>query len=319
LRLQATRAYCTRPARTFRFFDMRAFAWFFGLILLCLLIMGAVAYPAWLLVHPHYDAPFHRIASRVGQLVLFIGLVLVARRLGVADKASFGYGLPRRQFIPELLKALGIGIATMLPIILIMGLLGVRVWKGGVAPSLEMLANTALKGLLTGIAVAFIEETFLRGAMFTAIARESGARLAIVLTALVYSAAHFIARYRIPPEAVQWDSGLDLLAGTLRMFADPLAIGDAFISLFAVGVLLAMVRATTGNIAACIGLHAGWVWVITFARQAAEPNDASPLRFLVSQFDGVVGWLVLAWTVLIGLLLHRLYTRRNALAGRTAP
>jgi hypothetical protein len=91
------------------------------------------------------------------------------------------------------------------------------------------------------------------------------------------------------------------------------AIVDAFLCLFAVGVLLASVRAVTGNIAACMGLHAGWVWVIAFVREGSQPNDAHPMRFLVSQFDGVVGWLVLAWTIVIGLVLYRLYAR-----GRTA-
>jgi len=290
---------------------MRAFAWFFGLVLICLLIMAAVAYPAWVLLHPHFDVEFHRVATRVGQLVLFIGLVFVARHLHVASKQGFGYGLPRREFIPAMLKALALGVATMAPIVAVIGFMGLRVWKNGITPDFEMLASTALKGLLTGVAVALIEETFLRGAMFTAVARESGVKVAILLTSLFYSAAHFIARTRSPADQVQWDSGLDLLAGTLRMFGEPLKYADAFLCLFAVGVLLAAVRAATGNIAACMGLHAGWVWVITFMREGSEPNDAHPLRFLVSQFDGVVGWLVLAWTVVIGLVLQRFYARQS--------
>ena len=291
---------------------MRAFAWFFGLILACLLLMGVIAYPSWVLLHPYFDFPFHRIASRAGQLALFIGLFFVARHLGVANKRSFGYGLPWRQFIPAMLKALAIGVATMAPIAVVMGLMGLRVWKDGVTPDLSMLSHTAIKGLLTGLSVALIEETFLRGAMFSAVARESGAKVAILLTSLLYAAAHFIARTKIPADQVQWDSGLDLLAGTLRLFGDPLTYADAFLCLFAVGVLLASMRAATGNIAASMGLHAGWVWVITFMRVGSEPNDAHPLRFLVSQFDGVVGWLVLGWTVVIGLVIYRFYVRRSA-------
>jgi membrane protease YdiL (CAAX protease family) len=160
--------------------------------------------------------------------------------------------------------------------------------------------------------VALIEETFLRGAMFTAIARESGMRLAILLTAIVYSATHFFVSFRVPANQVEPSSGLDLVTGTLAVFAHPLNITDAFLCLFAVGVLLAAVRAATGHIAACMGLHAGWVWVITFVRETSQPNEAHPLRFLLSEFDGLVGWLVLAWTVVIGLILQRLYVRGNA-------
>jgi membrane protease YdiL (CAAX protease family) len=155
-----------------------------------------------------------------------------------------------------------------------------------------------------------LEETFLRGAMFTAVSRESGVKAAIILTSLLYSSAHFLARTRIPPDQVHWYSGLDLLAGTLQFFGEPLKYADAFFSLFAVGVLLASVRAVTGNIAASMGLHAGWVWVITFLREGTQPNDGHPLRFVVSQFDGVVGWLVFAWTIVIGLVIYRIYARK---------
>lgn len=297
---------------------MRAFAWFFGLVLACLLLMGAIAYPSWILLHPYFDFPFHRIASRVGQLALFVGLYFVARHLGVANKQSFGYGLPWRQFVPAMLKALAIGVATMTPIAIVMGLMGLRIWKDGVTPDFSMFARTALQGLGTGLAVALLEETFLRGAMFTAVSRESGAKAAIFLTSLLYAAAHFVARQTIPADQVQWYSGVDLLTGTLRNFAD-LHVYDAFLSLFAVGVLLASVRSVTGNIAASMGLHAGWVWVITFLRQGSQPNDAHPLRFLLSDFDGVVGWLVLGWTVLIGLVIYKFYARRNAAAVTLQP
>jgi membrane protease YdiL (CAAX protease family) len=290
---------------------MRSFAWFIGMFLLGFAVIAVVTYPAWLLVHPYVDWPFHRIGSRIGQLVLLISLIVLARRLGVANRESFGYGLPRRDFIRELLKALGLGVATMLPIIGVMTLMGLRVWKDDVPPDAATLAKIAVQGLLTGTVVALIEETFLRGAMFTAIARESGTRVAIVLTSLVYAATHFFISYKVAADQVTALSGIDLVTGTLDKFADPLAIADAFLCLFAVGVLLASVRAATGNIAACLGLHAGWVWVITFVREISEPNDAHPLRFLLSDFDGVVGWLVLAWTIVIGLVLQRFYARRE--------
>jgi hypothetical protein len=77
-------------------------------------------------------------------------------------------------------------------------------------------------------------------------------------------------------------------------------------------VLLGAVRRATGNIAACIGLHAGWVWVLQVAREGTDANRAHPAGFLISNFDGLVGWLMLAWTVLMGLGLYRYYARRAA-------
>jgi uncharacterized protein len=293
---------------------MRAFAWFMAMFLIGFAVLAVFAYPAWLL-NPEWR--FHRVGGRLGQLTLLIALLLLARRLRVADRTSFGFGIPAAAFFKELGKALALGVVTMLPIVMVMGALGLRVWKNGAGPDLEFLSEVALKGLATGLAVALIEETFLRGAMFTAIARESGARLAILLTSLVYAATHFFVSHRIPAEQVTPWSGLELVVGTFARFADfvaPLgddrAILDAFLSLFAVGVLLALVRAVTGNIAACIGLHAGWVWVIAFVREGTSAaEDSHPYRFLTSQFDGVVGWLVLAWTILIGVVIYRIYAR----------
>jgi membrane protease YdiL (CAAX protease family) len=294
---------------------VRAFAWFVGLILLGLAGIAAFAWPLYELVTPAIDAPFHRVASRTGMLILLIGFIIIARRLALSDRTSLGYGLPPRRFFQEAGIGLALGVATMLPIVAIMIALDLRVLREGVTLDLATFADLAVQGLMSGIAVALIEETFLRGAMHTGIERQSGARLAVLLTALVYSWTHFIGKYRIPADEVGPGSGLELLAGSLAKFGDPASIADAFLCLFAVGVLLGMVRTLTGNIAACIGLHAGWVWVITFVRETSVRDESSPLAFLLSTFDGMVGWLVLGWTLVIGGALWWFYRRRGTPQG----
>lgn len=289
---------------------MRALAWFLALCAVALATIPAFTYPAWLLLHPHFDFPFHRIGERIAMLALLIGFVLVARRLGLADRASLGYGAPRRQFLREMALALAIGVTTMLAVVALMTALGLLDWSPAAALSASRLAKVIGQGLLSGIAVAFIEETFLRGAMLTAVQRESGSTTAIVSTAILYSATHFIGKFHIAADQVTPHSGVDLLAGFLQTFSHPLAIADAFLCLFAVGAVLAAVRVATGNIAACLGLHAGWVWVILVAHEMSHPQESSPLRFLLSRFDGFIGWLVLAWTAVLGWVLWRFYKRR---------
>ncbi len=291
---------------------MRAFAWFAALIALGMAGIVVLAYPLYELVTPTIDAPFHRVASRVGMLILLIGFVLVARHLALADRRSLGFGLPRGAFLREAASGLALGVATMLPIVLAMIALDLRTLRDGVTLDAATFASLAFKGLTSGLAVALIEETFLRGAMHSGIARESGARLAVLLTALVYAATHFFAKYRIPAEQVGPGSGFELLAGSLAAFGDFPRIADAFLCLFAVGVLLGIVRTLTGNIAACVGLHAGWVWVITFVRETSVRDEAASWNFLLSRFDGVVGWLVLGWTFVIGPVLWRHYRAREA-------
>jgi membrane protease YdiL (CAAX protease family) len=244
-------------------------------------------------------------------LVLLIGFILVARRMRLADRASLGYGLPRGQFLREAAIGLALGVATLLPIALIMFALDLRELRPQLVIDSGWLLRLAFSGLASGIAVALIEETFMRGAMHTGIARESGVLPAILLTSLLYAAVHFVGRYRIPLEELGPDSGLRHVLGTLADFATPLDIIDAFLALFAVGVLLGMVRQLTGNIAACLGLHAGWVWIIAFLRESSQPQTQHPWRMLLSEFDGVVGWLVLGWTLVIGSVLWWYYARIN--------
>lgn len=289
---------------------MRAFLLFVGLMIAALAAIAVFTYPAWLLLHPHFNFPFHRLGERIGMLALLIGFVLVAKRAGLADKQSLGYALPRRRFVHEMLLALAIGAISMLAVVGIMTALGLLRWSDTASLSAVALLQLVAARLLSGIAVAFIEETFLRGAMFAAVERESGVRTAIVLTSVIYSATHFFASFHIAADRVTASSGFDLLAGTLHLFGNPLAIIDAFLCLFAVGVVLAVIRAVTGNIAACLGLHAGWVWVMLVTHQLTAPVRGEPLSFLLSGFDGFVGWLVLGWTILLGVGLYELYSRR---------
>src|SRR4051794_13962641 len=303
---------------------MRAFVLFFGLMLAALASIAIFAYPAWLLVHSHAwlllwqllhldpDFKFHRVGERIGMLALVIGFILVARRVGLADKQSVGYALPHPQFIRQMLIGRGLGGVGRGAMVAIMTWLGLRAGTEASTATGGQVARIVFNRLLSGLAVGFIEETMLRGVMFAAIQRESGTKWAIFLTSVIYAAVHFLAKYYIPPEQVTSHSGFTLLAGMTNWFSRPLEMADAYMCLFAVGMVLAIIRARRGNIAACIGLHAGWVWVMLIARELTNPVRDQPSSFLLSQFDGFIGWLVFAWTVLTAFFLVRLYPPRTS-------
>ena len=105
--------------------------------------------------------------------------------------------------------------------------------------------------------------------------------MAIGLTSLLYAAYAFRLR-QIPRGAATMST--TAAASTCsecalkRIHANPRAFVDSFLCLTAVGVLLGMVRALTGNIAACIGLHAGWVIVIYVRARDHLPNPDSAAR-----------------------------------------
>jgi hypothetical protein len=244
-------------------------------------------------------------------LALLGGFLAVARRLNLADRVSLGYGLARGAFLRELGVGALIGTVTMLAVVAVMGALGLLDWAHLGLLSAGALAKLLVLRALSALTVALIEETFLRGAMHTAIARQSGPRAAVLLTAALYAATHFFASYHISaPQVTPW-SGVALLAGTLHSFAAPLTIIDAYLALMAVGVVLGAVRVATGNIAACIGLHAGWVWIMLVAHELSAPRRDAPLAFLLSRFDGFVGWLVLAATLAMAVPLWRFYRGRR--------
>lgn len=280
---------------------MRAFLWFLAAIAGTLLLIAAIAYPAYLALHPlQPEWPFHRIASRLWQLAMLGGIAVVVWRLHLNDRAAWGYGLPRPAWLRQFRFGLAAGLLTMLPVTLTMLALDVRPLR----PELDAarIAHALFAGLLSGLAVGFVEETFFRGLFQGAVVRELKRPLAgILLVSVVYAALHFLTRVRIPHEQVDWQSGLVLLASVAGKFATPALILDSFLSLVAVGVLLGLVAWWTGSIAMSVGLHAGWVWMMRTTVGATAVNEASPLAWTISRSDGYTGWLVLAWTIVVTL------------------
>jgi hypothetical protein len=45
------------------------------------------------------------------------------------------------------------------------------------------------------------------------------------------------------------------------------------------------------------------------AHEMSAPLRAARFGFLLSSFDGFVGWLVLGWTIVLGFALRRFYAR----------
>jgi membrane protease YdiL (CAAX protease family) len=295
---------------------MRAASAFIGVIFGTLLLAALLAWPAWNLLHAlEPDWPFHRVVSRLWQLVLLASLLVAMRSLRLRGRVDWGYGLPRPVFLRQLAVGVAVGVATMLPMSVAMHALGLHALRPGFDAAL--LAAAVLEGAAIGLAVAVVEETFFRGLMYRAIERESGFAAAAWCTALIYASIHFFARVKIPAEEVAWDSGFRLLAGALTNFTHPLAILDSFVTLMLVGLLLSMVRRRTGAIAACIGLHLGWVCVIKATLDVGVEVEPPPVPHLVSRFDGYTGWLVAAWAaILIAVAQWRGWLRAEAPPGR---
>lgn len=268
-------------------------------ILLAAVVAGALTYPAWLLVSVFADVRPDRVLRRVAMITLAVALYFLLRREGLASKETLGYGIPRAKFIRHMIWGYVGGILLMLP--LTWALFGLDLRTSASAES--HLIQLFLYGTAQGLVIAFVEETFMRGAMYRVIERESGLRLAILLPAILYAAVHFMdGKLRIPASEMTFVGGLDIAAHTFERYAAPLEIVDSFFALLALGVLLAFVRRKTGAIAGGIGLHAGGVCVISILHEMSVVNPNASMPWLVGSYDGVIGWLAFVWIGLIAAL-----------------
>jgi hypothetical protein len=296
---------------------MRAFAWFVAAILLAGLIGALLAYPAYELTSSFAPWAFHRVAGRVTMLALIAELVWLCRHLHLTRKPDFGYGLPWRRFLQVSFAWGVIGAATAGLGAMFLLSTHLRVISASFAPTALNFARILALGLSSGISVALIEETVMRGAMHTAIERESGPWTAALLTAPLFAVLHFFAKARIAPEDVGWGSGFDLLLHSFSPLGSPSLVFDSFLSWLVVGLILSLTRVLTGNIAVAIGLHAGWVTVLRMLQEATGSGDAPAYSFWVGRFDGLLGYWLLPWggCIAAALWLTRGFWVPLALAG----
>jgi membrane protease YdiL (CAAX protease family) len=271
---------------------MRAFLLFVGLLIAALLVASALTYPAWSLVATISVEPVHRVMNRLAMLFALVGLVFLTRRLGLSDRQSMGYGVSGAQFGRQLLVGWLAGAALMIPLIGFLFGMDIRELKDDAAG----WGAVIFEGLISGLIVALIEETFFRGVLFTALQRTSGAIAAVLAPSVLYASLHFLdGRLRVPADEVAWEHGFIVLSRLFERYAQPLALIDSFLALVMLGVLLAIVRLRTGAIAACIGLHAAGVCAIAVMRKMSVVEPDTHYRMWVGTYDGVIGWAALVW------------------------
>lgn len=233
-------------------------------------------------------------------LVLVAMLVLVSRRLGLSRARDFGYGLPWRRFLRVALLFGLIGLATAALGAAFLFVTHLRAFTAQAALA-QSWVRWILTGLASGVAVALIEETVMRGGLHTAIARESGEAAAALTTAPLFALLHFFAHRTIAPGSVDAASGFVLLRAFFSPWAHPGLIADAFFAWLSVGLVLSLTRIWTGNIAAAVGLHAGWVVVLRVLQLGTVPGQGGAYSAWVGRFDGLLGWWLVPWALLIAL------------------
>jgi len=270
---------------------MKVFLSFTLFLALALVLGGLLAYP----IHLMTDLPMEKLVTKVSKLIAILSIVPFLALFHLNNKRAAGLHLAKPAFLREYLIGLGFGILTLAVLSGMLLGLDIRVLDPEYEFTVFNLLKAVLLGLLIGTLVACIEEIFFRGVMLTGIRRSTSAIAAVGLTALLYAGVHFIKSKGVELQTEPGlFSGLDILgqiAGRILRYANL----DSFLALCSVGLFLALMRLKQGNIAQCIGLHAGWVMIIKTTKDLTNSNPTSELSFLVGTYDGIIGWLAFVY------------------------
>ena len=301
---------------------MRAFAWFFGVLVAAGLATALIAYPVYELTSQLASWPFHRVASRVAMLAAAGGLIWLCRHLGVGSKRALGYGLPWRRFVTVALISGIVGMATAAAGA---ALLLAMHWRigAGTARRRPQAAPRRLELRHRRRADRGDGDARRHALRDRAGVRPMGGgfahRAAVRGPAFLRQGAHS-GRGAALGERLR--SAGPILCAALH----PALVFDSFAAWLAVGLVLSLTRVLTGNIAAAIGLHAGWVVVLRMLQEATAPGPGAHASAWVGKFDGLLGYWVLPWTAAIGggAVAHAprvgaLRVRRKASRARSPP
>ena len=288
---------------------MSTFLIFLTYLLACLGLSIAVV-PA---IHPWLLAPIglepESSLYRFAMLAALAGLPFLLRRLRLNSWQAAGFGLDRR----HAWRALGRGLLTGTAI---MAVLGTVLWLLEIrhfAPPADkwgpvFLLRALLSGLVAGLAVGLIEETFFRGLLHTGMRRSLAFWPTATITSLLYAAVHFMKPEALDGAGLNPASALDAVATGLGRIGEFAPIADSFITLFVAGIFLSMVRERTGNIVWAIAIHAGWVMVIKLTKYL---TDSGPSVW-IGDYDNITGWLATLWLGLIAAFYwYRTRPRKN--------
>ncbi|TAJ91523.1 MAG: CPBP family intramembrane metalloprotease [Gammaproteobacteria bacterium] len=265
-----------------------------------LVCASLLAWPVQLLLGLFRDPPFPKtlhFTLVISALAAAIAYLKFTTRLGPLSGAQIWKPRGRRQLLWGFL-------AGALILVMVEGTLQLLDMRQ-MDPDFDVsaLALVAIKALATGLLVGVIEELTYRGAILEGLLRHSSAGIAMTLASLLYAAVHFIEFPAFDPLAgLHWHSGILMLAQGFHAFQD-LAIWDSFLTLFLLGLLLSLVRLHTGNLIACIGLHAGVVTLNKIFNYATDYREGSPWGFLLNLPDQPNGLLASGY-LLVCLLIY---------------
>jgi membrane protease YdiL (CAAX protease family) len=233
---------------------------------------------------------FYRFVKRGMLVVALAGMWPFVRSLGVRSWSSVGIGNPAGRW-----TRLGVGFALgfgSLALAAALALIfGARQLDGGIG---GRWWGRVPRIALTAAVVGTLEELLFRGALFGALRRAHGWRMALLVSSAAYAIVHFFQTAE-STGPVTWSSGLELLPRLLLGLAQPAMLLPGLITLTLVGAILALAFQRTGNLYFSIGLHAGWIFWLKFYVVMTDLRLGAPTWFWGTGklYDGYLALLAL--------------------------
>lgn len=271
-------------------------------LLLAATICSLLAYPLHFLIGD--SVPYYKIINRGSLLLLVLGIYPAIKLINLTE-AQVGFCGFSRAFFRRFGIGLVLGILILGFLIAAFLLLEIRVIDWSRFKTVSGVFSILLSALATGTIVASVEEPLFRGLLLGALTSRMPGILALNISAFYYASLHFLrSKLSIPDSELNWLSGFDIIVDSFAALFNTQLI-DSFSSLFFAGIFLGLVKMKTKcGLGFCIGLHAGWVFVIKATKSLTDTHAGSAWSGLVGNYDRINGFFSAGWLlVLIGCLL----------------
>ncbi len=186
---------------------------------------------------------------------------------------------------------------------------GYRVFDSTWHQELDDLARALVGGFIGGALAAFLEETVFRGVFLAALSRSVGTVAAMVVTSGLYALCHFL-RTDFDVADPRFGSGFEALLLSPGPLSHPAQWWDSFAGLFALGLLLSLVRLRSGSLLPCIALHASWIFFLRVYKEMTGRDITSEWSWLVGGHDNFTGVVVAGWLMVL-IALYLWFSRAN--------
>ncbi len=163
------------------------------------------------------------------------------------------------------------------------------------------LGSALVSALTPMIMASLIEEWLFRGVLFALLLRSLSPWKTIIGLSVFFAAVHFLKPHSAISEPIHANSGFELLGQIGVKFLHIDQFLGIFLTLLAVGVVLAYARHKTGTLWLSIGLHSGWIFCMkTYSDLTVRTDKVVDMMYGQDIREGV---LPLAFVVLTGFAI----------------